>query len=290
MLNRAAVHSMKGIHQLKLERFEQLLALPRYASCCLLHNMQKAFSIKLSWLLLALTIVISSCSSSPQVKPVVTPSPQSKVEKPVGKSGKINLNNACDIYKKRPKWLVGSLEASRKWQVPLFVFLAIVHQESHFVATARPPNPNKKSKKKYASSAFGYAQALDGTWKEYQQNTGNTSGRRDDFSSAVDFIGWYVLKAHTKNNISKWATDKLYLNYHEGLTGYKRKTYKRKPWLIKVATKVKRRGSSYAKQLTSCNIPLYVKASGKISQTQNKPGLPVTDEIKKVLHRKGIWF
>ena len=248
--------------------------------------------MKFVFSILILVAFISSCSSSPVIDPKVIALPKQKTEKKSKKSKKINLNNACEIYDKKPEWLIGSLEASRRWQVPLFVFLAIVHQESRFVADARPLNPNKKSKKKYASSAFGYAQALDGTWKEYQKSTGNTSGRRDNFSSAVDFIGWYVLKTHKYNGISKWATDQLYLNYHEGLGGYKRKTYRRKPWLIKVAAKVKNKGAVYAKQLQSCDIPLYVRKNGKIPKTTQKVSrpIPVNDELQKVLRKKGIWF
>jgi hypothetical protein len=42
------------------------------------------------------------------------------------------------------------------------------------------------------------------------------------------------------------------LNYHEGWGGYKRKTYLKKDWLVKVSAKVKQRSLRYAQQLKTC--------------------------------------
>ena len=240
--------------------------------------------------ILLIAIVISSCSSSSKKESTSIPQPIPQPTQKKQASTKTNLNDACDIYRKKPEWLIGSLQASRKWQVPIFVMLAFVYQESHFVANARPLNHNKKIKKKYASSAYGYAQALDNTWKEYQQKTGVYSGKRNDFSSAVDFMGWYIAEVHKRNKVSKWATDKLYLNYHEGIGGYKRQTYKRKPWLIKVSAKVQRRGSMYAKQLKSCGIPLYIKKNGRLPQIPDEINTPLDKETRTILRSKGTWF
>ena len=72
--------------------------------------------------------------------------------------------------------------------------MATFHQESRFVGNARPPHV-------YAlgiipmgrmSSAYGYSQALDGTWAEYRQETGNRLARRTDIRDASDFMGWYM--------------------------------------------------------------------------------------------------
>jgi len=43
-----------------------------------------------------------------------------------------------------------------------------------------------------------------------------------------------------------------YLNYHEGWGGYKRKSYRKKQWLIGVAEKVGSRSKRYAMQLKTC--------------------------------------
>ena len=45
------------------------------------------------------------------------------------------------------------------------------------------------------STAKGYSQALDETWEQYIDETGNTWARRGSFSDSADFIGWYAEKA-----------------------------------------------------------------------------------------------
>ena len=42
------------------------------------------------------------------------------------------------------------------------------------------------------SSAYGYAQALEGTWDDYRKDTGRRGADRDDFADSSDFIGWYM--------------------------------------------------------------------------------------------------
>jgi hypothetical protein len=41
------------------------------------------------------------------------------------------------------------------------------------------------------SSAYGYSQALDGTWEEYQEDQ-RRGARRDRIDDATDFMGWYM--------------------------------------------------------------------------------------------------
>ena len=103
--------------------------------------------------------------------------------------------------------------------------MAIIHQESRFKADARTPMkyilgviPTGRQ-----SSAFGYSQALDGTWKEYRQTTGRWGARRDDIYDAADFIGWYLAASNRELGISLSDTRNQYLAYHEGRTGYKRR-------------------------------------------------------------------
>lgn len=132
--------------------------------------------------------------------------------------------------------------------------MAIFHQESKFKAKARPP-----IKKTFwflpgsrASTAFGYSQALDGTWAQYQKQTKNPGAKRDNFEDAADFVGWYGNISHRKLKISNGNANALYLAYHEGHGGYKRKTYRKKKWLIKVAKKVENNARRYRKQLARC--------------------------------------
>lgn len=165
-----------------------------------------------------------------------------------------NIDNVCHIFKEYPQWFKDAKDVERRWKVPVPVQMAIVHQESKFEATARPPRtkllwfiPWKR-----ASTAYGYAQALNGTWKEYKRNNGGMFSSRDYFGDGVDFIGWYANSAYTKARVPRTDAYSLYLAYHEGVGGYQRRSYLKKPWLIKVAQKVKARSNVYAAQLNSC--------------------------------------
>jgi len=136
--------------------------------------------------------------------------------------------------------------------------MAFIHQESKFIDDARPPwewflwiIPTGR-----ASSAFGYAQALDGTWLEYQRQTGNWGADRDEFEDAVDFIGWYNHKTLVRNRVDPHDAYSLYLAYHEGQGGFERGTYKKKKWLLNVARKVEKRSRMYQQQLQGCKSEL----------------------------------
>ena len=165
-----------------------------------------------------------------------------------------NINNVCEIYDEYYDWYIAADAVYERWRIPHNVTMAFIHQESKFIDDARPPwqwflwiIPTGR-----ASSAYGYAQALDGTWYEYQEKTGNWGADRDDFEDAVDFIGWYNHKTLIRNKINPNDAYSLYLAYHEGQGGFSRGTYKNKPWLLKVANKVKKRSNMYRLQLRNC--------------------------------------
>jgi len=147
-----------------------------------------------------------------------------------------------------PAWINVLKRNEQKWGVKPSVFLAIIYQESKFNAYARPLD--KRGRR--VSSAFGFPQALDGTWKHYRQDTGLYKARRDSFYDSVDFIGWYIKKTQHYNKIDRNDVYSIYLNYHDGWGGYKDKTYKRKRWLTDVAQKVARMEKTYAKDLRHC--------------------------------------
>jgi len=165
-----------------------------------------------------------------------------------------NMDNSCAIFKEKSDWYEATNDSFKKWGVPIHVQLAIIHQESRFTAQAKAPKDyllwfipwGRKS------SAYGYAQVKDSTWDWYIEKTGNWRASRDDFEDAVDFIGWYGNYTYKTLGVSKWDAYKQYLAYHEGHGGFKRKTYLKKPWLIKVAKKVKKRASMYHTQLQRC--------------------------------------
>ena len=166
-----------------------------------------------------------------------------------------NLDNACSIVEQRPHYMRAFKATERRWGVPVNVQMAIIHQESRFKANAKTPMryilgviPRGRQ-----SSAYGYAQALDGTWEEYKNSTGRFVARRSNISDAADFMGWYMNNTKRRNGVPLSDAKNQYLAYHEGQTGYARGTYRKKSWLMGVANKVSSRASMYKSQLTQCN-------------------------------------
>ena len=103
------------------------------------------------------------------------------------------------------------------------------------------------------SSAFGYAQAIDGTWDWYKKDTGRRFASRTDFDDATDFIGWYMNETVKRNGIPLNDAYRQYLAYHEGHTGYKRGTYNAKAFLLRAANEVRNMEARYRGQLQTCS-------------------------------------
>lgn len=165
-----------------------------------------------------------------------------------------NLDNACALVAERPAYFRAMKSTERRWGVPVYVQMAAIHQESKFVGDARTPH-------QYAlgvipigrqSSAYGYSQALDGTWEEYIKDTGNRRAKRNDIGDATDFMGWYMDGSTRILGISKADATSQYLAYHEGRSGYARRSYLSKSWLVRVAGNVGQRAQMYRTQLISC--------------------------------------
>lgn len=160
-----------------------------------------------------------------------------------------NKENLCELFREKPDWFTATHQTYRKWGVPPHVQMAIMFQESSFIADAQPPANWLGIR---PSTAFGYAQAKDETWEHYLNHTKTASADRDDFADAADFIGWYCNLSYLKLGLSKWDADPLYLAYHEGHGGYQRGTFKQKAWLMATAKKVAARANNYRYQLSQC--------------------------------------
>ncbi len=165
-----------------------------------------------------------------------------------------NIDDACAMFAENGDWFADAQAASQRWEVPLPVLLAIIHQESSFRAEARPPRiwylgfiPGPRR-----SSAYGYSQALDGTWDDYLAATGQPQAKRNRFGDAVDFVGWYVNETHRRNRIAKSDVYNQYLAYHEGHRGFARRTYQQKPWLMSRAQQARQQADRYRAQLYRC--------------------------------------
>lgn len=165
-----------------------------------------------------------------------------------------NTANICSIFRQYPKWYWEAKDSYKQWGVPINVSLAIIREESHFRSSARPSREKLFGfiPWKHKSTAYGYSQALDGTWADYQRETGDHSSDRDEFGDAVDFVGWYGYKAHKQLGIPRTNAYDLYLAYHEGMGGFSKKSYLKKPWLVRKARTVSRLSYQYKKQLSYC--------------------------------------
>ena len=153
---------------------------------------------------------------------------------------------------------MASKHAQRRWGVPISVQMAIIHQESHYRGNARPAREKILWVIPWArpSTAEGYAQAVNGTWRLYLKQTRRSHANRSNFASATDFIGWFGRRAHYKLGVRRDNAYALYLVYHEGVGGYLQKTYLRKPWLMRVATHVSMMAKRYQAQLQRCEASL----------------------------------
>jgi hypothetical protein len=165
-----------------------------------------------------------------------------------------NIDNICSIFDDSRSWYTAAKKAQQRWGSPIFVTMAIIYQESGFRARAKPERnrflwifPGGR-----ASSAYGFAQALDGTWEDYERLSGNGRASRSNFSDAVDFVGWYNDNSSRISNISKNDARGLYFAYHEGNGGYQSGTYREKQWLLDAGGRVQSNSDRFAIQLNGC--------------------------------------
>ncbi len=165
-----------------------------------------------------------------------------------------DLDNACAILTERPHYQRAFRAAEREYGVRPHVLMAMIYQESKFISNNRTPH-------QYAlgvipvgrqSSAFGYSQALDGTWDEYLRGPARTGARRDDINDATDFMGWYMTQTVRETGVPINDARNQYLAYHEGRSGYLRGSYNSKSWLVRIANEVGARSAVYERQIASC--------------------------------------
>lgn len=178
-----------------------------------------------------------------------------------------NPDDLCSIFRQNHAWRQAAEAASARWDVPVPVLMAVLYQESRFRADARPGwrrflglVPTGR-----LSTAYGYGQVKDGTWRDYRRATGRRDARRDSFADAVDFVGWYADVIHRVAGVPKSDAYDLYLAYHEGPGGFGRGSHDAKAWLLGVARKVKNQSRSYDAQWASCGGPARSPAASRMA-------------------------
>ncbi len=166
--------------------------------------------------------------------------------------------DACRMQAERPHWFQAMSKSEERWGVPVAIQLATISRESSFQADARPTKTVGSwifAREVPRSSAYGFSQAIDGTWDWYIRETGRHGADRDDFADSADFIGWYMNMTSRVNGIPLNDAYNQYLAYHEGRTGYAKGSYRGKAWLPGVARDVQAWAVVYDQQLRTCPIP-----------------------------------
>ena len=172
----------------------------------------------------------------------------------VGTRVPADQDNACSILKDKRSWKKYLNRVEKKWDVKPSLVLSFIKTESNFRPRARTP-------RKYflgivprgrISSAYGYAQVLDGTWERYEKSNNRRFARRTKFSDSVDFIGWYVNETLKINGISRNDVYHQYLAYHQGHKGFSTKKYKKSSALKAVAKRTADTARIFEIQLKRC--------------------------------------
>jgi len=165
-----------------------------------------------------------------------------------------NPHDLCAVFDEKRSWYRATRRSFKDWGVPEAIQMAVIYQESGFRRKVRPPRrkilwifPGPRP-----SSAYGYAQVVEPTWRDFQESTGRRRAERDDFADVAHFLGWYGDHIHRATGVAKHDAFRLYLAYHEGPRGYARGDYRGKPALLAGARSVATRASLYQRQYMGC--------------------------------------
>lgn len=169
-----------------------------------------------------------------------------------------NIDNVCAVLEQQDGWISSWQRSARKAErahgVPMSILLATIRKESGFKSNARPPRTQLLGfiPWKRQSSAYGYAQALDGTWDQYRRERGGFSRSRTDFDDAVDFVGWFHAKTVATYGVQPNDAYSLYLAYYSGWSGYGKGTWRSNARLQRTARETAEMAVRYDRQLASC--------------------------------------
>ncbi|WP_336278744.1 transglycosylase SLT domain-containing protein [Bartonella sp. CB175] len=170
----------------------------------------------------------------------------------------LHTNNACAILAQKSSffnnWRKDTKKAEMRYGIPMPIILATINMESGFRHNARPPRTKLLGfiPWKRRSTAYGYPQALNGTWAMYRRSTGKSFARRSNFADAADFIAWYHSQSVRRNGVRFDDAYNLYLNYHMGHSAYARSRGYVPAALSKAAQRMARISNHYEQQLRAC--------------------------------------
>ncbi len=177
--------------------------------------------------------LLSACSSAPPADP----------------------QDLCRIYQEKDSWYVAAHEVHDKYGVPIPVAMAIMYQESAYNAGALPPAGNLlPGADEDPEDLAGYVQPSEELWQRYQDEAGSMFSQRDDFASALDFIGWYMQQSRERCHIPYGDAYNQYLCFQEGFVGFSAGSYQGKDWLLDSARQCAARAEAYRRQLLKCEL------------------------------------
>lgn len=162
----------------------------------------------------------------------------------------IALNNACDILSLHPTWYRYHVHFAHKYSVPIPTVMAIIALESGFNAQARPVKSwlvKNYIPWEYASSSYGYSQATNASWKDFQRANPYSIYTRGDYVSSVAFVSWYLSTYAVSKGMTK--IDDQYIIYHDGPN---KAANAISPATREYANKVSRLADTYERQLKQC--------------------------------------
>ncbi|WP_370931524.1 hypothetical protein [Bartonella sp. DGB1] len=169
-------------------------------------------------------------------------------------------NDICSVLIQKNgllvNWEKASKSAAMTHKIDLELILATIFIESSFNSYAKPQRTKVLGfiPWKRLSSAYGYAQALDSSWKDYIKDTGRIYADRHNFYDATDFIAWYYRKSIDRHNIKPKDYKSLYITYHLGNNS---PTHLRKnipEHIMKTAQRLDNLTKNYSSQLYKCGI------------------------------------
>lgn len=168
------------------------------------------------------------------------------------------INDVCAVFEQKDgwfdNWYGAASKTEREYGVPVPILMATIRKESGYDAYSRPPRTRLLGfiPWKRPSSAYGYSQALDGTWARYKRETGKFTADRNNFADAVNFVGWYHSQSHEMNGIELNDAYHLYLAYYFGHSAFARGDWKNNAGMQKVARNTAEMAYSYGTQMQAC--------------------------------------
>ena len=167
-----------------------------------------------------------------------------------------NTDNICQIFDEKRSWYRSATRSERKWGIPISTMMAVIHKESSFRATARPPRkkilgfiPGKR-----LSTSYGYSQAKEETWSDYVKDSKNRTASRTNFADSIDFVGWYLGRAVKHLGISPTNTEALYASYHVGFSGYQSGAWRNSASIKNSIAIFQRQVQLFERQLQTCTV------------------------------------